>query len=185
MAQLTAKQWTAKMRNQLKKIQEGIPLAIAAQSIHADRMVRIFDTGSVSRGYNKTKEIWIENKLVRGGATNSGKTGRAKKTSYFKSYFDAKGKMGFNNSHVNFRLTNDLQMDLANSQINPDTGKVNVGKVIKVSPLLYVEKLRRETNQDKLKGLIKRFGDFTRFTQGERDKFDKIIFKETVKLLEA
>lgn len=185
MAKLTAEQYALKLRKQLKKLDEGLPLRIASQTVHADRVERIFDTGSVARGYNKTDEIWIENNMVRGGAKNNGKTGRAKKTSYFKSYFDAKGKMGFDNSKVNFRLTNDLQMDFANSSVDPNTRKANPGKPIKVNNNLYIEALRRPKNQQKLEGLKKRFGDFTKFTQGERDKFLKIMRLETLKLLQG
>jgi len=184
MAKLTPEQYAKKLLGHIKILKEGEPLRIAAQTVHADRVERIFDIGSVARGYNKTKEVWIDNNLVRGGATNSGKTGRAKKTSYFKSYFDAKGKMGFDNSKVNFRLTNDLQMDFANSNVDSSTSKADPGKPIKVNNQLYIEALRRKDNQDKLDGLKSRFGDFTKFTNQERVKFLKIMELETLKLFE-
>jgi len=185
MAQLTPSQYAAKLRGQIKSLKEGVPLRIAAQTVHADRVERIFDTGSVARGYDKSQELWVADKNLRKAGNHKGKTGKTIKTTYFKSYFDLKGKQGFDNSNVNFRLTNDLQMDFANSSIDPATGKPDSGKPIKVNEQLYVEALRRTKNQDKLKGLKKRFGDFTKFTQAERNKFLKIIELETMKLLEA
>jgi hypothetical protein len=169
----------------MKQLKEGEPLRIAAQSVHAMRVERIFDTGSVARGYDKTKELWVSDKNLRSAGNHRGKTGKPIKTTYFKSYFDLKGLQGFDNSKVNFRLTNDLQMDFANSSLDPSTGKSDSGKVIKVSPNLYIEALRRSDNQDKLAGLKKRFGDFTLFTQNERNTFFKVITFETNKLLRA
>ena len=114
MAKLTTKQYVAKLRKQMKLLAQGEPLRIAALTVHAMRIERIFDTGTVARGYNKTKELWVADKDLRSAGNHRGKTGNPIKTTYFKSYFDLKGRQGFNNSKVNFRLTNDLQMDFAN-----------------------------------------------------------------------
>lgn len=185
MAKLSGEQYAKKLQKHMKILQEGKPLQIAAYTVHADRIERIFDTGSVAKGYNKIKEVWIDNNLVRGGATNSGKTGRAKKTSYFKSYFDAKGQMGFENSHVNFRLSNDLQRDFANTSIDTGTGTPDSGAPIKVNNMLWIEALRRSENIGKLDGLKSKYGDFTKFTSKERKKFIDIMQGETIKLLRA
>ena len=80
MAKLTSAQYAAKLRKQNKLLREGEPLRVAAQTVHAMRVERIFDTGSVARGYNRTNPVYIENSKVRGGAKNSGKTGRVKKS---------------------------------------------------------------------------------------------------------
>ena len=185
MAKLTPAQYAAKLRKQMKQLQEGEPLRVAAQTVHAMRVERIFDTGTVSRGYDKTRELWVADKNLRSAGNHRGKTGKSIETTYFKSYFDLKGQQGFDNSKVNFRLTNDLQMDFANSSIDPSTGKPDSGKPIKRSNTLYVEALRRSDNQDKLKGLKSKFGDFTVFYQNERDTFFKVIKFETFKLLQA
>ncbi len=149
------------------------------------RVERIFDTGSVARGYNKTQELYVADKDLRSAGSHTGKTGKPIKTTYFKSYFDLKGQQGFDNSKVNFRLTNDLQMDFANSTLDPSTGKADAGKPIKVNNLLFIEALRRSKNQDKLKGLKARFGDFTIFYPNEKATFIKVITFETNKLLRA
>jgi hypothetical protein len=180
MAQLTTQQFIAKLREQQKQLYK--PLAIAAQSVHADRMFRIFDTGTVARGYDKTQELWVADDKLRKQGSHIGKTGKRIKTTYFKSYYDLKQKQGFDPNEVNFRLTNDLQSDLANSQKTNSTA-LNVGQVIKVSNRLYQEALRRPKNAEKLEGLESRFGPFTKFTQAERKKFNDIIEFEMRKLL--
>ena len=163
-------------------LQGGDALQRAAQTVHADRVERIFDTGSVARGYS-TKPIWIANKEMRGGQ-NKGKSGKATKTSYFGGgYKQYKGVIGFDNSKVNFRNTNDLQSDFANSRINTGTGKADSGQVIKVNNLLYVEELRSADNVTKLRGNEKRFGNFTNFTNAEREKFNTILKFELIATL--
>jgi len=155
------------------KLQSGAALQIAAQTVHSDRVERIFDIGSVARGYNSTDPVYIENKYVRNNR-NKGKTGKAEKTSYFSSYRAFKEAIGMG-SEVNFRVTNNLQMDFANSSVNPNTGAPNAGNVIKVNNSLFVEALRSSENVKKLEGNIARFGNFVAFTQAERDKFNKIL----------
>lgn len=181
---MTTEQYIAELKLRATKLQSGKALQVAAQTVHADRVERIFDKGSVARGYNSTKEVWIENKYVRNNR-NNGKTGRAKKTSYFKSYKDFKGAIGFNPNDVNFRVTNDLQMDFANSQINTGSTAPDYGQVIKVNNSLYVEKLRSQDNIDKLNGNIARFGNFVAFTQSEINKFNEILRLELIATLKG
>jgi len=179
---LTTEQYIAQLKATATKLQSGAALQRAAQDVHADRVKRIFDDGSVARGYNSTDEVWIENKYVRNNR-NKGKTGKAVKTSYFKSYKDFKGAIGFNPNSVNFRVTNDLQMDFANSQVNPNSGSPDSGQVIKVNNALFVEKLRSQENIDKLNGNKKRFGNFVAFTSAEREKFNNILKQELIATL--
>ena len=179
---MTTDQYIEQLKLTATKLQSGAALQRAAQSVHADRVERIFDKGSVARGYNSTKEVWIENKYVRTNR-NNGKTGKATKTSYFKSYKDFKGAIGFNPNSVNFRVTNDLQMDFANSQVNPNSGGADAGQVIKVNNSLFVEKLRSKENIEKLNGNIARFGNFVAFTSAEREKFNNILKQELIATL--
>lgn len=178
---MTTEQYIADLQRTATKLQNGQALQRAAQDVHADRVERIFDIGSVARGYNSTKPVWIENKYVRNNR-NNGKTGRAEKTSYFQSYKAFKEAIGMG-SEVNFRVTNDLQMDFANSQVNPNSGSPDAGQVIKKSNTLFVEALRSQDNVDKLNGNIKRFGNFVRFTDAERQKFNNILKMELLATL--
>ena len=179
---MTTKEYIASLQKAITEIKSGEALQRAAQSVHNDRVLRIFDTGSVARGYQSTKPVWIENKYVRNNR-NKGKTGRAVKTSYFSSYKAFKGAIGFDNSNVNFRVTNDLQMDFANSRVNPNSGKPDTGNVIKVSNSLFVEEIRSSENMRKLKGNIAKFGNFIVFTSGEKKKFNDILKFELIATL--
>jgi hypothetical protein len=178
---MTTDEHIKRLRATAQKLAQNVPLAIAAQSVHAMRVKRIFDDG-VGGSYNSTREVWISNdKLRRKG--NRGKTGKAEKTSWFKSYKDLKiAQMG--SDKVNLRLTNDLQSDFANAPITSGTA-LNVGKVIKVTDNIYIEGLRRPNNVKKLKANIRRFGDFTRFTDAERQAFKSVLQFEFNKLLKA
>jgi len=180
---MTAQEHVAKLQKQVQAIAANKPFAIAVQSVHALRVLRIFDKGIDGASYNKSKEIWVENTQLR--RTNSGKSGRASKVSYFKSYYDLKANQGFDPNKVNLRLTNDLQSDFANAQMTSGAGRPPVGKAIKVNDYIYVEALRRSNNVKKLRQNIKRYGDFTRFTAEERSTFAKVLTFETNKLLQG
>jgi hypothetical protein len=176
MAQLTPEQFAAKLREKAKAIALNAPLQIAAQSVHADRVIRIFSDGISGASYNKTDALYVADKDLRRAGTHKGKTGKQIKTTYYPSYYDLKRQQGFDPNTVNMRLTNDLQSDFANSP---------TGQVIKVNNNLYVEALRRSENVDKLKGNIKRFGNFVAFTQKEKDDFQRIYAFEMNKLLQS
>jgi hypothetical protein len=164
----------------LKAIKKNEPLRIAAQTVHGDRVERIFDIGSVAKGYNRTDELWVADENLRRAGSHRGKTG---KTTYFKSYYDLKQQQGFNPNEVNMRLKNDLQMDFANASIDAGTGKADAGEVIFINNNLYIEALRRPKNVDKLNGLIEKYGNFVAVTAAERKKFLKINKLEMLNML--
>lgn len=148
-------------------------------------MLRIFDTGAVARGYS-TSPIWVSNKNVLSSGQNKGKSGRAKSTSYFKGgYKEYKAAMNFDNSKVNFRLTNNLQMDLSNATVNPQTGSPTIGQVIEKSKFLYVEEIRSDENVKKLDGLRASFGDFVSLTDSDKQMFTTILNAEITAMLKA
>ena len=177
MAQLTPEQWAAKLLRQAEAIKVNAPLQIAAQTVHAMRVHRIFDEGIAGAKYGGG-ELWVADKNLRRAGSHKGKTGNTIKTTYFKNYADLKKQQGFSSDKVNMRLTNDLQSDFANSQKSDSTGASPVGQVIKVSNDLYIEALRRPENVVKLEAGIKKFGNFIAFTQEEKTEFQNIYTKE-------
>jgi hypothetical protein len=186
MAQLTPEQFAAKLREKAKAIALNAPLQIAAQSVHADRVIRIFSDGISGASYNKTDALYVADKDLRRAGTHKGKTGKQIKTTYYPSYYDLKQQQGFDPNTVNMRLTNDLQSDFANSEkITSGTGRPDIGDVQKINNDLYVESIKREHNKGKLKGGIKRFGNFVAFTQKEKDDFQRIYAFEMTKLLQS
>jgi hypothetical protein len=185
MAQLSWKDYANKLLSKAGLIKVNLPLQIAAQSVHADRVIRIFSDGISGASYNKTDALYVADKDLRRSGTHKGKTGKQIKTTYYPSYYDLKQQQGFDPNTVNMRLTNDLQSDFANSQKTNTTGAPPTGQVIKVNNNLYVEALRRHENVDKLKGNVKRFGNFVAFTQKEKDDFQRIYAFEMTKLLQS
>ena len=185
MAQLSWKDYANKLLSKAGLIKVNLPLQIAAQSVHADRVIRIFSDGIDGASYNKTNPLYVADKDLRRAGTHKGKTGKQIKTTYYPSYYDLKQQQGFDPNTVNMRLTNDLQSDFANSQKTNTTGAPPTGEVIKVNNNLYVEALRRPENVEKLKGNVKRFGNFVAFTQKEKDDFQRIYAFEMNKLLQS
>lgn len=179
---MTVQEHILKMQASIKAVEQGKPLAIAAQTVHALRVVRIFDKEGTGGTYDKTKPLYVADKNLRRAGSHRGKTGKPIKTTAFPSYYALKRQQGFNPDIVNMRLTNDLQSDFANA---PQTNGTNtpVGSAIKVSNSLYMEALRRPKNVKKLKAGIKKYGDFTKFTKSERAKFAQVVQFEFVKIL--
>lgn len=183
MAKLTPKQYIAtlnKRAEQLSKVNQ--PLQIAAQTVHALRVKRIFHEGKDSSGgsignYATSPEVWIPNDYHRRGGNNGGKTGRAVKTSYYKSYADFKRNQGFG-SNIVLRQTNRLQSDFANRQISPSSNNLPKGKPIKVNTNRYIERITSE-NVDKIKGREHVFN----FTKNEVNTFYKVYEDVATKIL--
>lgn len=182
MAQLTPEQWAAKLLRQAEAIKANAPLQIAAQTVHAMRVHRIFDEGIAGAKYGGGA-LYVADKNLRRAGSHKGKTGSTIKTTYFKNYADLKRQQGFSGDKVNMRLTNDLQSDFANSQKTDGTGAAPSGQVIKVSNDLYVEAIRRPQNMVKLESGIRKFGNFIAFTPDERAEFQRIYTSEMNVLL--
>ena len=179
---MTSAEHIAKLRASVRALDENKPFAIAVQSVHALRVLRIFDKGIDGASYTGG-EMWIADDKLRKNGNHTGKNGKSIKTSYYKSYADMKKQQGFTGGQVNLRLTNDLQSDFANSPQTSGTGRPPVGEAIKVSSSFYIEALRRPLNQKKLHGHIARYGDFTLFTQEERKKFNETLTFELNRLI--
>jgi len=168
---LTTAEYIVSLRSQATALKDGRALQMAANTVHGERVERIFDTGAVARGYS-TKPMWMSNKDMRGGV-NKGKSGKAKKTSYFQGgYREYKTVSNFASSNVNFRNTNDLQSDFSNGRVTT-----------KVNNFLFVEEIKRDDNMDKLDGNQKRFGNFLKFTPSDITRFNSILERELVSIL--
>lgn len=192
MAQLTPAQFAAKLKAKVVAIQrDNLPLKIAANTVHALRVLRIFHEGKNQTGgkitpdYNKSKPLYVPNDKLRRSGGNKGKTGKPIKTNYFKSYFDLKRQQGFDPNTVNWRMTNNLQSDYANAQLSKASNAVPKPNTIKINVNHYVERLDREENIEKLSGLKKKYGNVTAFTQAEREMFNTVFAGEMNKLLSA
>jgi hypothetical protein len=191
MAELTITQWVQKQRKVREDIRRGLPLEIAARTVHTLRVNRIFHEGKNSAGgsigsYDRNRELWVPDSKLRRNGSHRGKTGKAIKTTYFKSYFALKGSQGFDAGTVNLRLTNDLQSDFANARLSKDDDSPPKDvRPIKVTPSLWKEQLRRSKNVEKMGGLEKRFGRIFGATKQEQDTFQRVGMFEMMKLLKS
>lgn len=191
MAELTITQWVQKQRKLQEELRKGLPLEMAARTVHTLRVNRIFHEGRNTAGgsigsYDRTRELWVPDSKLRRNGSHRGKTGRAIKTTYFKSYFALKSAQGFDAGTVNLRLTNDLQSDFANARLSKgDDSPPKDARPIKVSPSLWKEQLRRQKNVDKMNGNEKRFGRIFGYTKQEEDQFQKVGMFEMMRLLKS
>ena len=190
MAELTITQWVQKQRKLQEDIRKGLPLEIAARTVHTLRVNRIFHEGRNTAGgsigsYDRNRELWVPDSRLRRNGSHSGKTGKAIKTTYFKSYFALKSEQGFDAGTVNLRLTNDLQSDFANARLSKGSDNVPTTPPIKVSPALWKEELRRSKNVDKMNGNEKRFGRIFGATKQEEEQFQKVGYFEMIKILKS
>jgi hypothetical protein len=183
MAQLSPSQFSASIRNLAQEVGGelgGIALQRAAQTVHAMQVNRIFSEGISGASYSTKGPIYVQDTELRRKA-NNGK-GRAQKTSRFDSYRALKiDQMGTDT--VNLRLTNDLQMDFANSSTDVGQGAPVAGPVTKVSNSLVTVELRRAENVRKWYSLKRRFGNFDEFTGEEQSEFFKLLNLELTQLL--
>ena len=187
MAQLTEAQFANKIREKVKLLaKDNAPLKLAAMSIHADRINRIFYVGlnaSAARigTYDTTRELWVSDDQLRRKGTNRGKTGKPTKTSYYKNYKELKRQQGFRNDRVNLRLTNNLQSEFANKNISPSSNAIPRNTMpIKINKDKYVERI---DNVGKLEGIEAKYGDVFSFTKGEVNKFYRVYNAEAIRIL--
>jgi hypothetical protein len=187
MAQLTVAQFQSKLAAKAAELAKvNLPLKIAAQTVHAFRVDRIFHKGVDGASYNTTTPLYVSDNQLRRRGPHRGKTGKPIKTNYFKSYFDLKQNQGFDPNIVNLRLTNNLQSDFANVSLSPSNDSFPASATpIKIDASLWVERLDRPENVEKYIYLSKKYRNPFRFTKSERKLFQKVAQEELIKLLKA
>jgi len=191
MAQLTEAQFAKSIREKVKLLaKDNLPLKLAAASVHADRIVRIFHRGkksdkSLIGRYDTTRELWVSDDQLRRKGTNRGKPPKRKeiKTSYYKNYKELKKQQGFRNTRVNLRMTNNLQSEFANKNISPSSNTVpQKTEPEKVNKNKYVERI---DNADKVDRLEEKYGTIFDFSKGEKDKFYKVYNEAALEILKS
>lgn len=165
------------------------PMENAVRTIMALRIRRIYSDGKNASGsdigkYNNTKPVWIANDEHVVGGFNGGKTGRAVKTSYYKSYYAFKQSQNFSGQTVKLRQTNELQSDHANTSVAAGQIATEVSPT-KVTPFHYREVLSKQSSQEKFDGAEARYGNVYGFTKKERADFVKVLQFETMRFLKT
>ena len=171
---MDASQFRNNVLQKIERIKNEVhPLAVI--STHGTMLaVRIFERGEDVTGktyqYNDSKEIWVSDRTSPVGSRNQGKTGRAQKTSVFASYKKYRGDIGRETSQVNFRLTNELQLDFLSTIRAGEGGRVVSG-------------VKSEHNFKKLEGLEQKYGAkiFTP-NEAERANIRRLIAEGAAKI---
>lgn len=167
---------------------ENKPFRRAVQTVHTQRITRVFDNGEKADGGKigqySTKPIYVSAKTYGFSFAGQGKNqARRSKDSPRKTKYFAEGYKGFRQfvkrpvNFINLGLTYDLRFDLSNSS----SRRVNMPD--KVSPHEYHERLKRPHNIEKVDGLENRFGNIFGFSQKERDDFGRIVQVELTNLM--
>jgi len=156
-------QWADDLRRKADALKNSDRILVLSVGSALSKMgPRIFEKGQDvnggTRNYNNTDPIWFPDSKAPKGSQNDGKTGRARKTSYYSSYEQFHIQQGRGGSPMNFRLNNDLQSDLLNSSVGRTANVVATPKVKKVNNLEAVISLNRSENVQKANGLERRFG---------------------------
>jgi hypothetical protein len=189
MAELTEKQFVDKIRGKIKQLEkDNVPLKLAAASVHADRIDRIFHRGKKTDKsrigtYDTTRELWVSDDQLRRAGTHKGKFGDPTKTSYYKNYKELKKQQGFRNTRVNLRMTNNLQSEFANKNIGKNSNSIpSNAEPEKINKDKYVERI---DNQEKVDALEEKYGTIFDFSEGEKHKFYKVYNEEASRILES
>lgn len=197
---ITPQEFADKINLQIAELQRANkPLEIAARSVHALQVQRIFKEGRKSDGsdigqYNSTNPLYVNPKTSPGNTSGikpprgkngdthfkSGKKeGQAHKTTYVESYRAYKGLIGRNNDKVNLRLSDDLFSDFASPVFdsgNPRPEMISINE--------YQSRLKRDHNQKKFEGLqfgnksLKGYGVIGKLTTEEKKTFFEVVERE-------
>lgn len=182
MTALTTTQLIQKYRSSITKIEHGFERAV--DSVHALQTKRIFEDGLRADGgkigtYNSTKRIYVNPKYVpkAKGLSGKGKTGKSKfkngkphKSTFFKSYKAFRASQGAETGFVNFKLFGHLQSDYRKPPV-------------RIAPGVYVAGTSNPFNSNKVRHLIKRYGNniFT-LSMDERKELVRLATFERLKL---
>ena len=187
MAELTVAQFQAKLAAKAAELAKvNLPLKVAAQTVHAFRVKRIFHDGIEGPQYSK-KPIYVSDNQLRRRGPHRGKTGKPIKSSYFaEGYYGLKRNQGFDPNVINLRLTNNLQSDFANVSLSPTNDAIpSAASPIKIDPSLWVERLDRPEDVEKYTYLSKKYRNPFRFTKAERKLFQSMAQQELIRLLKS
>lgn len=178
----TTSQYIKELDRRLGEIKRSNLVYLSALVIHPEYINRIFDKGlnafNSPHGTYSTKPIYVNTKRKSPKAVKSvGKTGNSvfksgkpHKTTYFpRGYSQFKQSIG-RGSAVNFRLFDDLKLDMTNG----------LRKLKDKAQVI----LKRNFNVKKVNGLIEKYGkDSFMFSERERQKYLNDLAKRLNKIM--
>jgi hypothetical protein len=159
---ISPSQYAAKLKRLARDLESGEIMLLAGGSAIGRMAERVFvrgeDVSGGTKNYNTTDELWVSDFAAPKGQSNTGKTGKNIKTTYYSSYSAFRSAMGREASVMNFRLNNELQSDLLNSPVNKSSNAIGQPKLKTVAPNEFVISLKNSANTKKADGLEARFG---------------------------
>jgi hypothetical protein len=201
---ITPQEFADKINLQIAELQKSNrPLELAARSVHALQVQRIFKDGLKSDGsqigqYNTTEPLYVNPSTSPGNTSGikpprgkngdthfkSGKKeGQPHKTTYVESYKAYKGLIGRNNDKVNLRLSDDLFSDFASPVFDTNNPRPEM-----ISIHEYQSRLKRDHNSKKFEGLqfgnksLKGYGVIGKLTSEEKKIFFQTVESELKKM---
>lgn len=165
------------LAKRFKKFREefakGLVTAAAAKDAMTLSVPRIFEQGKTTSGatfkYSTKPGYFTDGPKA---SNKTGKTGKAIKTGYYAGgYAEFRSQQGRESSHVNFRLTNELQSDYANSKVSVSSTGLANPIPIKIDNFTYVITLNKNINIQKRSGLENKYGIIFSLNQKEEAQF--------------
>lgn len=168
------------------------PLYLAGKTAMSMLVVRVFTKGQDINGNtyqyaDSKKGIYMSDENLRRNGNHLGKPnakGRRKKikTTYFESYKAMKKAQGFDNSFMNFRLTNRLQSDVTNSNIPKSSSKVGTvtDNTFTKGGFLELFVTVNNENKKKVEGINSK-GKIIAWSKQEFDEFSRVFVLEVAK----
>ena len=160
----------------------GRELLIAAGSAVGEMGIRIFERGENSSGatfsYSTKGPIWVSDLAVPQGKKNTGKTGRAQKTSVYDSYKAMRSQQGRSDDPVNWRFTGELKSDFFNTP-NADN---NTPQLEFKSGVVEV-RLKNDENIKKRVGIDRKYKNVFSISEQEKKLFRDTLRFEIKKTL--
>lgn len=187
---MTLEEHISKMRQLAKElVQADKPVYLAANSSLSSFAERVFQKGENVSGstfqYNSTNPLYV-NPATTFGNTSAlkpprGKTGKTKfksgknhKTTWVESYKQLRGLVGREDGFVNWTAQGDLKSDILNN---------NTLTTRKVSEAEYKISSENSENQEKLRGLIKKYPNVFELSEADKKVYYKAFEFEFKKLL--
>lgn len=167
------------LRKKFKKFElefaKGRIVEAAARDAMALSVPRIFEKGQNTAGvtfsYSTKADYFGDGPKA---SNKTGKTGKTIKTGYYKGgYAEYRAQQGRSNRVVNWRLTNELQSDYANSAVSVSTNILADPNPIKINNFLYVITLNKDINIKKRSGLEDKYGKIFNLNIKEEAQFTK------------
>lgn len=176
---MTAKEYIQQQIKKIPALEKAFYIAVS--TAHADQVARVFERGEMPDGgkigsYDTRKPLYVNPATAPKKFTPKGKNGESAfqngkkhKTGYFPSYAAFRRAQGRQTSHVDLKLSGQLQSDYANS-------------LSQTASRTWVAGTKNKANTRKVEGMQDKYGDIFKLGKKEREKLIDVATKERLKI---